>query len=511
MWIFPTGMGDEGGDELPLATKALALLLVVMGFAVWANWGEESRERRAEQDEIVDHWREAPYLTLPSQVLDTLDPLTRSRYVEAQRWMQAYRSDPASFPEVRNPELAAESLAKARWRAGPAMPVGMSSDSVVQRELLMVALSTTTVAERSEAQTQLDVQGEELGRLRNESSVPGQYGYVPARSGALQWLTYAFVPSGLISLLLSILFVLTAGSVLEREGGALLLWGLFVAGCATGAWAYGVVYADSPRPLVGAGAGVSALMAALLVLRFSGSIRFRWWLPFYLRSGNQEGTFFLPVWVTVLFYYAVDVVFALQAAAHEVSYWHVLGGLALGLGVGALWRVGGWRPTGSDASLEPVTGGGAVYARTMAARAEAYRTAATDKMGGEVSPPSQRVALESTLSQGDEVAILAAWEGLDRGEQTSLELFPAYHVRLARTLEADGQFEASLAQLQAGFRVDESGPQAPVALWEAGRLLIQRLGRSPEGSVLLRRLVQRFPEAPEALRGQAILEEMGEG
>jgi membrane associated rhomboid family serine protease len=106
-------------------------------------------------------------------------------------------------------------------------------------------------------------------------------GLVPAQGASLSLATYAFVHGGWIHALLTCLLLLAAGPLLEA------VWGtrLFAAACAgamlSGALAFSLVHGDLDQALVGGGALVSALVAAVNVRFWEREVDVgRWLAPF---------------------------------------------------------------------------------------------------------------------------------------------------------------------------------------------------------------------------------------
>jgi len=102
--------------------------------------------------------------------------------------------------------------------------------------------------------------------------VPARLGHgeaYPGGSGAEIWtfLTYAFLHGDFVHLIVNILWMASFGSALAIRFGPARFYALFVLGCIAGALAHYLVLPGDMAPLVGASAGVSAMMAA--ALRFS--------------------------------------------------------------------------------------------------------------------------------------------------------------------------------------------------------------------------------------------------
>jgi membrane associated rhomboid family serine protease len=104
--------------------------------------------------------------------------------------------------------------------------------------------------------------------------IPARYGQAeayPGGAGAEIWtvLSYAFLHGDLVHLSINVLWMVSFGSALAVRFGAVRFFVLFVLGSIAGAGAHFLVMPDDPAPLVGASAGVAALMAATLRFAFA--------------------------------------------------------------------------------------------------------------------------------------------------------------------------------------------------------------------------------------------------
>ncbi len=103
-------------------------------------------------------------------------------------------------------------------------------------------------------------------------------GLVPAQRSTLAWATYPFVHGGWIHALLTCLLLLAAGPLLEAAWGRRLFGAACAGSVLVGALAFRLVHADLDRALVGGGALVSGLVAAVCVRFWARDVDVARWL-----------------------------------------------------------------------------------------------------------------------------------------------------------------------------------------------------------------------------------------
>jgi membrane associated rhomboid family serine protease len=104
--------------------------------------------------------------------------------------------------------------------------------------------------------------------------IPARYSnsdFYPGGTGAEIWsvLSYAFLHADLVHLTINVLWMASFGSALAQRIGAARFFILFMLGSIAGAALHYLALPDDAAPLVGASAGVSALMAATLRFAFA--------------------------------------------------------------------------------------------------------------------------------------------------------------------------------------------------------------------------------------------------
>jgi hypothetical protein len=112
-----------------------------------------------------------------------------------------------------------------------------------------------------------------------------------------------------------------------------------------------------------------------------------------------------------------------------------------------------------------------------------------------VNPVERRLVsqLWLALDSGDDAKALKSFRGLITLGSTP-ELAVEYEFQLAKLLiDCDEFLEAARAYRRAAEK-DPKGPHAPEAIFEAGRLLIQKTDKADTGRRVLQNLLERFPD-----------------
>lgn len=116
--------------------------------------------------------------------------------------------------------------------------------------------------------------------------------------------------------------------------------------------------------------------------------------------------------------------------------------------------------------------------------------------------------LETALQAGDNAKALVAFKQLT-GVGEVPELVPALELRLANLLERSGQSLAAAHACRRAAEKDMSGPMAAQAIFTAGRLLVEKLGKREQGAAMYRYLVENFPTDPLSERAREMLKRLG--
>jgi membrane associated rhomboid family serine protease len=153
------------------------------------------------------------------------------------------------------------------------------------------------VVEAARAPTQGTVAAPQAPRDR---TIAQRYGWVPARPG-VGIVTHIFLHAGVVQLLLSLLFLWTAGVRLEEQWSRTVLLVGFALFGVLSALVYGAVASDSTEPLLGASGAVAGLMGAMLVCAGRSKTHFAYfvWLGLKPRVGTFEAPAYImpPLWL----------------------------------------------------------------------------------------------------------------------------------------------------------------------------------------------------------------------
>ena len=157
---------------------------------------------------------------------------------------------------------------------------------------------------------------------------------IPAQSYPWMYLTSMFVHEGFFHLLGNMMFLFLFGSCVEDMIGRKRFTIFYL----LGGLAAGLVYIAmmpehfrSEIPMGGASGAISGCLGMYLLLRAAAEIEFKYflWLFIYVRAGSFE----IPAWIAISFWFLKDLVRALWEMFHPNQHG---GGVAFGAHVGGL-------------------------------------------------------------------------------------------------------------------------------------------------------------------------------
>lgn len=157
---------------------------------------------------------------------------------------------------------------------------------------------------------------------------------VPAQSYPWMYLTSMFVHAGFFHLLGNMIFLFLFGACVEDMIGRKRFTIFYL----LGGLAAGLIYiAMTPEhfrseiPMGGASGAISGCLGMYLLLRAGAEIEFKYflWLLIYVRAGSFE----IPAWVAITFWFLKDLAFGLWEMFHPNGHG---GGVAFGAHVGGL-------------------------------------------------------------------------------------------------------------------------------------------------------------------------------
>ena len=187
-------------------------------------------------------------------------------------------------------------------------------------------------------------QPEDLELLYRFAFIPARYGpdaYFPGGASAQVWtmVTYAFLHGNATHLVVNIVWLVCFGTALARRFGILRLAAVFLLGSIGGAAVHYVAMPKDAALLIGASAGVSAIMAATIRFVFApnGPLAAGWKQPeaYHVKApGMMEVLANRRVFAFILIWFVVNLAFGLQellmAGASNLIAWqsHIGGFLA---------------------------------------------------------------------------------------------------------------------------------------------------------------------------------------
>ena len=180
-----------------------------------------------------------------------------------------------------------------------------------------------------------------------------RYAFIPSRYGAgvnypggelaeiWTFITYAFLHGGLPHLVVNVLWFACFGTALARRFGFFRLSLMFIAGSVGGAFLHLLVLPNDPGMLIGASAGISAVMAGTLRFAFathgpladgwSDSSAYRVEAPgLFQLFANRRATSFIVIWLAINL--AIGLQEVLFGAGSSLIAWQAhIGGFVTGL------------------------------------------------------------------------------------------------------------------------------------------------------------------------------------
>ena len=159
-----------------------------------------------------------------------------------------------------------------------------------------------------------------------------KYGYSPKENNLTGLLTCIFFHGGFMHLLGNMVFLYLVGAILEAAIGPYFFIVLYIITGICASALFGIVYPDTPGPLIGASGAIAGLMGAYGVIFGFRRIRVFYSLGFYFNYAMVPALALFPVWLVNEF---------LQLYFNEgsnVAYAAHIGGLISGVAIGAGYK-----------------------------------------------------------------------------------------------------------------------------------------------------------------------------
>lgn len=299
MILIPVGSETHGERFIPWATIVLIAANIIVFFAFGSS--SSSRFARVEQqfEMVIEYWMEHPYLHVPPEFL-----------AESNR---------DASPEV---------------------------EAMLIRQMLSLPKADMMVAKDFQ-QRELNERVESYLRVHREYR-SSTLGLVPNDVRALKVFTSMFMHAGWLHLLGNLLWLWVTAPFLENAFGRIVFIPLYLIGGALAAFMHVGAEPGSGIPLIGASGAIAGLMGAYLVRFGDRKIKFFYWIIVLF------GTFRLPAWVTLAFWFALQIALvSLVGAASGVAYWAHIGGFGFGMAVAYSLQLADFerrfRPTATNA------------------------------------------------------------------------------------------------------------------------------------------------------------------
>lgn len=163
---------------------------------------------------------------------------------------------------------------------------------------------------------------------RRSHIVAFNYGFIPAKSKPVSFVTHMFLHGGIAHLLGNMIFLWLVGCMLEMGGGKTFYGTSYILAGLGSVVLFWLIYPQSPIPLVGASGAISGLMGAFTVLYCKKKVKIFYSLGFYFNYLKVRAIFLLPIWFANEFYQL------LFGGMSNVAYVAHIGGLISGVILG---------------------------------------------------------------------------------------------------------------------------------------------------------------------------------
>ncbi len=137
---------------------------------------------------------------------------------------------------------------------------------------------------------------------RRSDIVALNYGFIPAKSKPVSFLTHMFLHGGLGHLLGNMIFLWLVGCMLEMGSGRTFYSATYILAGLGSVTLFWLIYPQSPIPLVGASGAISGLMGAFTVLYCKKKVKIFYSLGFYFSYLKARAIILLPIWFANEFY-----------------------------------------------------------------------------------------------------------------------------------------------------------------------------------------------------------------
>ena len=164
-----------------------------------------------------------------------------------------------------------------------------------------------------------------------------RYGLVPAELGAMRLLTHQFLHADGLHLFFNMLFLWTAGGILELSLGPVFFVSSYLAGGVAAALTHAALHSASGDPVIGASGAVAAAMGMVAVLHARRPIRLA--LVAMLAAAPRISLLVWPAWVLLGLWLLEQLYFvSFGTTTLGVAFAAHLGGFGFGVAAGLARR-----------------------------------------------------------------------------------------------------------------------------------------------------------------------------
>lgn len=329
--VLPLSHENMQAQRFPHITLGLILLNTFL-FIITAMVAPETQEVRDQAEiQLVEYYMTRLYLDFPEQSYRKLNPRSRYNLEMAKRMGMG-----EALNEVNRNFAVTENILESFQQGSP--------DVEDEQE----------AAERLRLEEQNDLNA--LIRNFEDAYADGfyiKYGYIPSRGGILTIFSSIFLHGGFFHLLFNMLFLWLSGCNIEDLWGRVVYPIFYLLGGILATLAHGMMYPDSPIPLIGASGAIAAVMGAFMIRMYSTKIHFVY-LIFALRimRGKFSAPAFamLPLWLLQQLW---GVMFS--GGASGTAFWAHIGGFIFGAVVAGLMKISGFESNVLAPALEKKT------------------------------------------------------------------------------------------------------------------------------------------------------------
>src|SRR5437899_7030167 len=181
-----------------------------------------------------------------------------------------------------------------------------------------------SVEDSKQLQSEMDSLAERYSQ-QQKSSILANYGFVPAHTTFVAYLTSMFLHTGWLHLIGNMWFLWLAGFILEDRWGRVIYPIFYVLAGIAASIFHALFYPGSTIPALGASGAVAALMGGFLVRFPKLKIEMLWYMLIFRMRFKAYAYWLLPLWLITEVFYG-----SLFGQVSAVAHWAHVGGFLFG-------------------------------------------------------------------------------------------------------------------------------------------------------------------------------------